>query len=77
PSVEQHLFEPFFSSESRSSGLGLYICRELCDSHGAEINYQRSARAMGGQMFTGNEFFVTFKTLPPHDMQPAPAKPNE
>jgi len=30
PSVERHLFEPFFSSHSRSSGLGLYICRELC-----------------------------------------------
>ncbi len=77
PSVEQHLFEPFFSSESRSSGLGLYICRELCDSHGAEINYQRSTRAMGEQMQTGNEFFITFKTLPPHDMYPASAKPNE
>jgi two-component system sensor histidine kinase PilS (NtrC family) len=66
PSVEQHLFEPFFSSESRSSGLGLYICRELCDSHGAEINFQRSTREMAGQMVTGNELFVTFKTLPPH-----------
>ncbi|MFM6990894.1 MAG: sensor histidine kinase, partial [Rhodoferax sp.] len=40
--VEQHLFEPFFSSESRSSGLGLYICRELCEGHGATISYQRS-----------------------------------
>jgi len=77
PSVEQHLFEPFFSSESRSSGLGLYICRELCDSHGAEINYQRSARAMGEQMQTGNEFFITFKTLPPHGMHPASAKSDE
>jgi two-component system sensor histidine kinase PilS (NtrC family) len=28
--VHRHLFEPFFSSESRSSGLGLYLCRELC-----------------------------------------------
>src|SRR5690606_29316010 len=35
PGVQRHLFEPFFSSESRSSGLGLYICRELCDRHGA------------------------------------------
>lgn len=77
PSVEQHLFEPFFSSESRSSGLGLYICRELCDSHGAEINYQRSTRAMGGQMLTGNEFFVTFKTLPPHDIRATSVQPNE
>ena len=77
PSVEQHLFEPFFSSESRSSGLGLYICRELCDSHGAEINYQRSTRAMGGKMLAGNEFFVTFKSLPPHDIRAPSVQPSE
>ncbi len=77
PSVEQHLFEPFFSSESRSSGLGLYICRELCDSHGAEINYRRSTRAMDGNMLTGNEFFVTFRSLPPHDIRAASVQPSE
>lgn len=77
PSVEQHLFEPFFSSESRSSGLGLYICRELCDSHGAEINYQRSSRALSGQMLAGNEFFITFKTLPPHDIRATSVQPSE
>jgi two-component system sensor histidine kinase PilS (NtrC family) len=77
PSVEQHLFEPFFSSESRSSGLGLYICRELCESHGAEINYQRSTRAMGGKMLTGNEFFVTFKSLPPHNSRAPAVQPSE
>lgn len=42
PSVLRHLFEPFFSSESRSSGLGLYICRELCERYGAQIGYQRT-----------------------------------
>jgi two-component system sensor histidine kinase PilS (NtrC family) len=42
--VERHLFEPFFSSESRSSGLGLYICRELCERHGARITYRRGPR---------------------------------
>jgi len=62
PSVEQHLFEPFFSSESRSSGLGLYICRELCESHGATIAYDRRERKIGDQRVTGNEFTVTFKT---------------
>ena len=40
-SVQAHLFEPFFSSESRSSGLGLYICRQLCERHGASIAYER------------------------------------
>jgi hypothetical protein len=55
------LFEPFFSSESRSSGLGLYICRELCERYGALIGYQRVQR--GGT--EGNEFFVMFKPTPP------------
>jgi two-component system sensor histidine kinase PilS (NtrC family) len=41
PSIQRHLFEPFFSSDSRSSGLGLYICRELCEGHRPLISYQR------------------------------------
>ena len=60
-SVQRHLFEPFFSSESRSSGLGLYICRELCDRHGAEISYAR-APAPDGSARDGNSFTVTFRT---------------
>ena len=59
-SVERHLFEPFFSSESRSSGLGLYICREVCTSHGASLAYRRSMRSVQGQSAEGNEFFVSF-----------------
>jgi two-component system sensor histidine kinase PilS (NtrC family) len=54
--VLTHLFEPFFSSESRSSGLGLYICRELCERHDALIGYQRVPRGNTD----GNEFFVVF-----------------
>jgi two-component system sensor histidine kinase PilS (NtrC family) len=60
-SVQRHLFEPFFSSESRSSGLGLYICRELCDRHGAEISYARGD-APDGSGREGNSFTVTFRT---------------
>ena len=60
--MERHLFEPFFSSESRSSGLGLYICRELCDGHGASIIYRRNERNMQGEQRAGNEFYVSFRT---------------
>lgn len=60
-SVQRHLFEPFFSSESRSSGLGLYICRELCDRHGAQISYARG-HAPDGSGREGNSFTVTFRT---------------
>jgi two-component system sensor histidine kinase PilS (NtrC family) len=68
-SVQAHLFEPFFSSESRSSGLGLYICRELCERHGAVIGYQRSKRATLGNehadaVQAGNEFFMLLNIAP-------------
>jgi two-component system sensor histidine kinase PilS (NtrC family) len=60
--VRRHLFEPFFSSESRSSGLGLYICRELCERHGAAISYRRATGGSDGSGGReGNEFFVTFR----------------
>ncbi|WP_240538249.1 PAS domain-containing sensor histidine kinase [Rhodoferax sp. PAMC 29310] len=59
-SVERHLFEPFFSSESRSSGLGLYICRELCERHGATIIHQRNTGHGNDSPVDGNEFLVSF-----------------
>jgi two-component system, NtrC family, sensor histidine kinase PilS len=61
--VQRHLFEPFFSSQSRSSGLGLYICRELCMRHGGSIAYQRSSRkqANDDSEREGNDFLVQIR----------------
>lgn len=58
PSVQQHLFEPFFSSESRSSGLGLFICRELCAQHGASIHYRRMPASSAHPEPLGNAFVL-------------------
>jgi two-component system sensor histidine kinase PilS (NtrC family) len=57
PEVERHLFEPFFSTRSRGSGLGLYICRELCERHGARIEY----RARPAAERLRNEFIVSMR----------------
>jgi two-component system sensor histidine kinase PilS (NtrC family) len=75
--VERHLFEPFFSSESRSSGLGLYICRQLCEGHSASISYQRSRREVEGRMVEGNEFSVSFvRIIEPSAEQPPSSTPS-
>ncbi|KNZ32482.1 MAG: histidine kinase [Methylibium sp. NZG] len=55
--VERYLFEPFFSTRSRGTGLGLYICRELCERYGASIDY-RLRHAVGVDR---NEFFVAMR----------------
>lgn len=63
PTVQKHLFEPFFSSESRSSGLGLYICRELCEQHGAILGYARKFAPTGRMdAAQGNSFMVLFQS---------------
>ena len=63
--VQKHLFEPFFSSESRSSGLGLYICQELCHRNSATIAFERTPRQMDGVAKSGNEFFLSVKRWQP------------
>jgi two-component system sensor histidine kinase PilS (NtrC family) len=59
PDVERHLFEPFFSTRSRGTGLGLYICRELCRRHGARIDYRQRPGAEAAR----NEFHVVMRRV--------------
>ena len=37
--VRTHLFEPFFTTHSKGTGLGLYIARELCEANGARLDF--------------------------------------
>jgi two-component system sensor histidine kinase PilS (NtrC family) len=39
PETQAHLFEPFFTTETQGTGLGLYIARELCEGNGAYIEF--------------------------------------
>ncbi|HEY2559757.1 MAG TPA: ATP-binding protein [Caldimonas sp.] len=55
--VEAYLFEPFFSTRSRGAGLGLYICRELCERYGARIDY----RLLPPEEPRRNDFYVDMR----------------
>jgi two-component system, NtrC family, sensor histidine kinase PilS len=64
--IEPYLFEPFFSTRSRGTGLGLYICRELCERYGGSIDYWQHrppARHC-------NEFVVTLRVASAGAMPP-------
>jgi two-component system sensor histidine kinase PilS (NtrC family) len=52
--LKGNLFEPFFTTASSGTGLGLYIAREICEANGATLDYVDGA---GG----GAQFSVLFK----------------
>lgn len=37
--VMEHVFEPFFTTDSKGSGLGLYIAKELCETNRSKLVY--------------------------------------
>ena len=47
PDCQDQLFEPFFTTDSKGTGLGLYIAKEICQANGATLDYV--SVAPGGQ----------------------------
>jgi two-component system sensor histidine kinase PilS (NtrC family) len=61
PEVRAHLFEPFYTTSSKGTGLGLYLARELCLNNEAMLDYEYrfDDSALGPRTVSGR-FVITF-----------------
>lgn len=50
--AEAHLFEPFHTTSKQGTGLGLFVCRELCEGNQARLDYEACNN--------GAHFIITF-----------------
>jgi two-component system sensor histidine kinase PilS (NtrC family) len=61
PEVRSHLFEPFYTTSSKGTGLGLYVARELCLNNGAMLDYEyRVDSSDTGFDEASGRFVITF-----------------
>jgi two-component system sensor histidine kinase PilS (NtrC family) len=64
PQVRAHLFEPFYTTSSKGTGLGLYLARELCLNNEAMLDYEYRFDDGAGQSATASgRFVITFAQL--------------
>ncbi|WP_342117101.1 sensor histidine kinase [Pseudoduganella sp. OTU4001] len=63
PQVRAHLFEPFYTTSSKGTGLGLYLARELCLNNDAMLDYEHrfdAGMTDGGARKSSGRFVITF-----------------
>ncbi|MDF1780971.1 MAG: ATP-binding protein [Alcanivoracaceae bacterium] len=52
PEEQKNLFEPFYTTSKQGTGLGLFVCRELCEGNQARLEYEPHEDGAG--------FIITF-----------------
>lgn len=62
--VRSHLFEPFYTTSSKGTGLGLYLARELCLNNGAMLDYEYRSDISGANRDQPSGRFVITCAMP-------------
>jgi two-component system sensor histidine kinase PilS (NtrC family) len=60
PEVRAHLFEPFYTTSSKGTGLGLYLARELCLNNEARLDYEYRFDDRADEPVSSGRFVITF-----------------
>ena len=42
PEQQEQIFEPFYTTEKSGTGLGLFICKEICEANQTQIIFRRT-----------------------------------
>ncbi|PFH09106.1 two-component system sensor histidine kinase PilS (NtrC family) [Collimonas sp. PA-H2] len=66
PAVRSHLFEPFYTTSSKGTGLGLFLARELCLNNGALLDYEYRHDVQGqNSSHVSGRFVIAFAPRDP------------
>jgi two-component system sensor histidine kinase PilS (NtrC family) len=72
PEVRAHLFEPFYTTSRKGTGLGLYLARELCLNNGATLDYEYRTDSWNREQAQASGRFVITLAAPNAQAQAQP-----
>ncbi|MBX6363873.1 MAG: HAMP domain-containing protein, partial [Gemmatimonadetes bacterium] len=70
PELREKIFQPFFTTKKKGSGIGLAVARRTVDQHGGRLYFDTPS-----ELVQGAEFVVELPLAPPAESEPAGTAP--